>query len=464
MKRLLARLRLSTLRGTEGAGLFLALAAALSGFGMATVALNLRAARPPLASITTGLGLATLAMLPFIALHVLLRVRRLHGEQLLLPAVALLTALGLSMVWRLRGAEGVLPQLRSLLLGAALGAALIVQPRWIERLRRAALPASLCGLALAILTAAFGRVDESGARLALKLGPLPALQTTELIKLALIVFLAWFAEQEGRKVEGRARLVLGWLRLPPLRYFLPGALFIGVATLALVRMADYGAVLILLILFAGILYAAFETRTFATLVGLGAALAAPVAAVLALAWRVPDVIRYRFLAFLDPWSSAPYLLRGQPTGLTVSQGPGYQIQQSIYAILSGGLTGAGLGLGSPGLVPLAYSDFIFAALVEEMGAVVGIAALAFFGVLILRIFRLAARLPANQVFERVLCAGIGIHLLAQVTVMVAGTLDLLPMTGVTIPFMSQGGMALLVNLAEVGVALALLQRLEMIST
>jgi cell division protein FtsW (lipid II flippase) len=454
----------STRRGAEGAGLFLALAAALSGFGMATVALNLRAARAPLTGITPALGLATLAMLPFIALHILLRVRRLSGEQIILPAVALLSALGLSMVWRLRGADGVWPQLRSLLLGAAISAALILRPGGVERLRRAALPISLAGLALAVLTAAFGGVDESGARLALKLGPLPALQTTELIKLALIVFLAWFAEREGRKVEGRARMVLGWLRLPPLRYFLPGALFVGVATLALVRMADYGAVLILLILFTGILYTAFETRTFATLVGLGAALALPVAAALALAWHVPDVIHYRFAAFLNPWSSAPYLLHGQPTGLTIAQGPGYQIQQSIYAVLSGGLTGAGLGFGSPGLVPLAYSDFIFAALVEEMGAVVGVAVLALFGVLILRIFRLAARLPENQVFERVLAAGIGIHLLAQVSVMVGGTLDLLPMTGVTIPFMSQGGMALLVNLAEVGLALALLQRLEAIPT
>ena len=280
------------------------------------------------------------------------------------------------------------------------------------------------------------------------------------MKVALILFLAWFAETEGRVVEGRARLLMGWLRLPPLRYFLPGGLFVATAALALVRMADYGAVLILLILFIGILYTAFETRTFITLLGIGALLALPVVLALALFWKVPDVIHYRFLAFLNPWSNAPYLIHGQPTGITIAQGPGYQIQQAIYAVLAGGLTGTGLGFGSPGFVPLAYSDFIFASLVEEMGLVIGAAVLALFGILVMRIFRTASLLPENQVFERVLVAGIGIHLLAQVLVMVGGTLDLLPMTGVTIPFLSQGGTALLVNLVEIGLVIALLQRIE----
>lgn len=456
----LEKLRTSSLRGTEGAVLFVALLVAISGFTSTSIAMALRQSGEPLTDIGQAILFPILAILPFIAVHAVLRVRQLEAEQLILPVVALLMAVGLAMIWRLRGDAGVWQQLRSVWLGACLIGLLATRPIWIERLRRLAIPISLAGLGLSILTAAFGYVDESGARLALKLGPLPSIQTTEMIKVALIIFLAWFAEEEGRAIEGRSQLVMGWLRLPPLRYFIPGTLFVAVATLALVRMADYGAVLILIFLFVGVLYTAFESRTFFTLLGIGAGLALLVGLVLTFTWKVPDVIYYRYLAFLDPWSKASYSINGVPTGLTIAQGPGYQIQQSIYAILSGGLAGKGLGFGSPGFIPLSFSDFIFASIIEEMGLVVGVAVLALFAVLFMRVFRLAALLPENQVFERVLLAGIGIHLLAQVLIMVAGTLDLLPMTGVTIPFLSLGGTALLVNLAEIGLVIGLIHRVE----
>jgi cell division protein FtsW (lipid II flippase) len=245
-----------------------------------------------------------------------------------------------------------------------------------------------------------------------------------------------------------------------LRYFLPGILFVSLSTLALVMMSDFGAVLIMGFLFVGMLYAGFETRLFAAIAAIGLALALLVGLVLALAWEVPTVIRYRFLAFMDPWSTAAILENGLPTGITISQGPGYQIQQSIYAVIAGGLTGRGLGFGTPEFIPLAHSDFIFAAVVEELGAITGIAVLALFTLVMLRMLRAALVLPRGQVFERLLLIGFGIHLFTQVFVMAGGTLNLLPLTGVTIPFMSLGGIALLVNLAEVGAALALIQRLE----
>jgi cell division protein FtsW (lipid II flippase) len=121
---------------------------------------------------------------------------------------------------------------------------------------------------LPIATAIFGVVDETGARLALKVGPLPPIQTSEMIKFALVIFLAWFIDREGEQVEGRARVVLGWLRLPAIRYFIPGILFVSMATLALVQMSDFGAVLILGFLFAAMLYAGFETRLLRPLPGL----------------------------------------------------------------------------------------------------------------------------------------------------------------------------------------------------
>ncbi len=444
----------------EGICLALVLLVALLGFVSATAAAQVRQGNNPGGEIAGALLFPVVAVLAFIFVHLVLRMRGLEIEETLVPVVALLAVIGLVMIWRLRGPAGTLQQVRSLLIGLGAVAALSARPVWVDAIRRWAVPVSLAGLALSFLTAFFGVQDESGARLALKLGPLPSIQTTEFIKVALIIFLAWFADKEVRAVEGRSRLVLGWLRLPPLRYFLPGAVFIAMATLALALMSDYGAVLILLILFLGILYSAFETRIFVTLAGLGAAMAVPVGLVLSLVWSFPDAMRYRFLAFLDPWSSQPVIINGQPLGITISEGPGYQIQQAIYAIAAGGITGKGLGFGSPGFIPLAHSDFIFASILEELGAVTGLAVLALYGVLLMRIFRAAALLPPGQIFERILVTGIGIHLVTQVLVMVGGTLNLLPLTGVTLPFLSQGGTALMVNLIEVGVVLSLLQRVE----
>jgi cell division protein FtsW (lipid II flippase) len=119
-----------------------------------------------------------------------------------------------------------------------------------------------------------------------------------------------------------------------------------------------------------------------------------------------------------------------------------------------------LGFGSPDYIPLAASDFIFAAILEELGAAVGIVILVLFIILLMRILRVALLLPRGQVFERLLLIGIGMHLFTQVFVMVGGTLNIMPLTGVTVPFLSQGGAALMVNLLEIGIVLAVAQRLE----
>ncbi|MFW5942368.1 MAG: FtsW/RodA/SpoVE family cell cycle protein [bacterium] len=394
-------------------------------------------------------------------LHFLLRWRGLRQEELVLPLAGLLIAVGLTVIWRLRGADAVWQQLlRGALPGLLIAAVLIWRPALVEQVRHRWVPlVSAAGLLLLLATAFVGRPDASGARLALRLGPLPPIQTSEVVKLALIVFLAWYIEQVGEEAEGRAR-VLGWFRLPAPRYFVPGILFVSLATLALVRMSDFGAILIIGALFVAILYAGFQPRVFLTVAAIGLLLSVLVGLVLALAWEPPDVIRHRVIAFQDPWSEEPLLVNGQPSGLTIAEGPGYQIQQAIYAVVAGGLTGAGLGQGTPYFVPLAHSDFIFAAIVEELGGLVALALLVFFAILWLRTLRLAIMLPPGQLFERLLLVGIGVHLFTQVFVMVGGTLNLLPLTGITIPFLSQGGVALAVNLTEIGLVLALAQRLE----
>jgi cell division protein FtsW len=434
---------------------------AMLGFLSASVAGHLRQGQDPLSAVPGALLPALVVAISLAALHIFLQSLKMQTEQIIWPSVSLLFVVGLIMIWRLRGLDGAWQQLlRGFIPGMILIGFFVARPQSIETMRRWSGPIGLVGLGLPVATALFGVVDETGARLALKLGPLPSIQTSELIKLSLIIFLAGHIERQGRAAEGRARPVLGWLRIPALQYFVPGVLFVAVATLALVQMSDYGAVLILGSIFIAVLYAGFETRIFMTVAAIGLVLAVLVGLVLSITWDVPTVIQYRFMAFLNPWSNEMITLNGQPTGITISEGPGYQIQQAIYAVISGGITGRGLGFGSPDYVPLAHSDFILAAIIEELGSIIGVALLFLFAVLLLRIFRIVVLLPPSLIYERLLLVGIGVHLFTQVFVMAGGTLNLLPVTGVTVPFISQGGVALLVNLAEIGIALAIARRLE----
>jgi cell division protein FtsW (lipid II flippase) len=448
-------------RPVEGLALLMVAAIALLAFLSAAAAAQVRVGLDPLPVLPGALVFPLLILLTLAAFHIFLIQIKFKSEQIILPVVSLLFVIGLVMIFRLRGPDGVSQQLlRGFIPGVILAGVFIAKPHLIEVLRRWAVPIGLIGLLLPFATALFGVVDETGARLALKLGPLPSIQTSELIKISLIIFLAWYIERQGKAAEGRARIVFRWLRIPALQYFVPGVLFVVIATLALVLMSDYGAVLILGGIFIAMLYAGFETRIFTTVSLIGLGLVILMGILLAFTWKIPPVIQYRFIAFLDPWSMDVITIDGISTGITISEGPGYQLQQAIYAIISGGVTGTGLGFGAPYYVPLAHSDFILAAIVEELGSVIGVPVLFLFAALVLRIFRVVFLLPQGQIFERLLLVGIGIHLFIQVFVMAGGTLNVLPVTGVTIPFVSQGGVALLVNLTEVGIVLAILRRME----
>lgn len=449
-------------RPVEGMALILIAIFLLLAFFSANAALQVRQGLSPWSSLPGALIPPLLVIVAFTLFHRFLAHQNIQSEQILYPVVCLLFSVGLVVIWRLRGADGAWQQItRGFLPGILLAGLLVARPLWIEHIRRWAIIICLAGLALPVLTGLFGSVDETGARLALKIGSLPAIQTSEPLKLILIIFLAWFIERHGQVAEGRAHILFGWLRLPALKYFVPGMLFVALATGALVMMSDYGAVFILGCIFIGMLYVGFESRTFLAVLTIGMVMALFMGLLLSVVWEVPAVIQYRFQAFQDPWSREMILINGQPSGVTIADGPGYQIQQAIYAVTAGGITGTGLGFGSPDYVPLAHSDFILAAVVEELGSIIGAAILILFAVLLLRIFRIVLQLPSELMFERLLVVGIGIHLFTQVFVMAGGTLNMLPVTGVTIPFLSLGGMAVITNLVEIGLVLALIRRQEM---
>ncbi|MGH2619816.1 MAG: FtsW/RodA/SpoVE family cell cycle protein, partial [Anaerolineales bacterium] len=210
--------------------------------------------------------------------------------------------------------------------------------------------------------------------------------------------------------------------------FLPLLAAGGLAGLLLLAQRDLGAGMLLLALLAGQIYVAYGHPAVLYgalgLLGLGAGVGA----------LTLDVVRTRFEAWINPWLD--------PTG------SGYQIVQSLIAIASGGLLGSGPGRGTPAAVPVVHSDFVFAAIAEEWGLVGALAVIALFAVLVGRGLRVAA--GARDPFAVLLAVGISLAFGLQSLLILGGTLRVLPITGVTLPFLSYGGSSLVTSSIAAG--------------
>ncbi|MGD8753331.1 MAG: FtsW/RodA/SpoVE family cell cycle protein [Anaerolineales bacterium] len=270
-------------------------------------------------------------------------------------------------------------------------------------------------------------------------------QPSEPLKLLLVVYLAaYFADLGGQlsnahSVEGGRRASQREAssastasgenspsllpRRSSLPLLIPTFVMTGLALLLLLAQRDLGTVSLFIFLYSVMVYSATGWRWVAPLSGLGLVLTGVIG------YQLFDVVRLRVDAWLNPWLD--------PSGRS------YQIVQSLLAVANGGLLGRGPGLGAPGVVPVAHSDFIFAAIAEETG-LIGIIAL----VLVLALLAqrgLRAALGSTDPFRRYLAAGLSAYLVAQSVLIVGGGLRLLPLTGVTLPFVSYGGSSLLVS-------------------
>lgn len=148
-----------------------------------------------------------------------------------------------------------------------------------------------------------------------------------------------------------------------------------------------------------------------------------------------DHVKVRVLTWIDPWS---YI-----------DSKGYQITQSLFAIAEGGFFGTGLGLGNPEFIPLAYTDFIFSAICEEMGIFTGIGIIMLFMILVYRGFKIA--LNQNNKFFRILALGVSTLFGVQSIIILGGVLKVLPLTGITLPFVSYGGSSILSSFIALGI-------------
>ncbi|HSL98398.1 MAG TPA: FtsW/RodA/SpoVE family cell cycle protein [Candidatus Deferrimicrobiaceae bacterium] len=378
------------------------------------------------------------------AAHVGLVLAGRRTDQILLPAVGLLGGIGLLLMERLpqdlAGGLGGLSQTQLVWLVLCITvitglASAVRNDGWLRRYKYTWAAA---GVALLLLVFLFGR-EVNGVRLTLAIGPLSG-QPTELLKVILVVFLAgYLSENRPLLVEESTRL--GPIRLPPLPYLAPMAAMWAIALGIVIVQRDLGAALLFFLVFLLLLYVSTARLSF---VALGfAAFALGAVALYALFGHV----RERVDIWIDPWADP--------------LGGGYQVIQALHAFARGGLIGTGLGNGLPTIggqppIPALHTDFPFAALGEELGLVGILAILGLYLVLIARGFRIA--LAAQDEFRAILAAGLSLVISVQAFIIAGGNLKLIPLTGITLPFISYGGSSLLANAVIVGLLIALSER------
>jgi cell division protein FtsW (lipid II flippase) len=400
-----------SLRNRELINLFVV--AVITGLGFASVYI----ARQEVVS-TGSLSYALFFFCLYLAAHAIARVTVPQADPYLLPMAALLTAIGLTEIYRLHPDDAFRQGLWIVVAVAAFAATLIALRHDYRRLESYKYLFGLTAVALLVLPAlpVIGQT-VNGARLWVRFGPLQ-FQPGELAKIMLIVFLAGYL-REKREVLAQGRL----------KDFGPLLLIWGAAMLVLVETNDLGSALLYFGIFLAMIYVATARAWF---VAAGAGLFVAGAAVL---YQVVPRVEERVSVWIDPW---PHVHTS-----------GYQIVQSLYSIGNGGFSGKGFGKGTftttdgGDLIPQVNTDFIYSALAQELGLVGTAALLLVYMLFCLRGFRIA--LLARDGFSKLIAIGLTFGFALQTFIIVGGVLRIVPLTGITLPFVSYGGSSVVAN-------------------
>ncbi len=366
------------------------------------------------------------------------------ASSLLVPTAAFLSAVGFTEIYRLNGDLAAI-QRWSLLIAAAAAAGilLLLTDTGVEILRKYRYLTLAVGIALLLLPLLpdswiVHGSTINGSRLWVQVivpGTARTLsfQPGEIAKVLITIFLASYLAENANAMSVVDRKI-GPVKIPEPRHLGPVMIAAAVAFVVLIYQRDLGASLLLFALFIGMLYIA-TSRSFYVIAGTIMALGAGV-----LAYNVFPHVQRRIQAWLSPFE--------------YFSDAGYQTVQGLFAMGSGSLTGSGIGLGRPDLIPAATTDFIFAAVAEEMGFAGSLAIIAGFALFIAAAFGIAIR--ARDRFRKYLAGGLAILMALQAIIIIGGVVRLLPVTGITLPFMSYGGSSLLASMT----ILALLLRIS----
>ena len=358
----------------------------------------------------------------FFGFHFILVKYRPAADQLLLPAAAILTALGVAMIYRLTGGTGALQQTIWVFISLIAAAVVLIKLPNTRVLLRTPLVFMLAGLLL--LAAPFLPVigaTINGATLWLRVGPL-SLQPAEFAKVVLIIGFAGYLAKHQSQLTFIQRKILG-IELPRAKDILPLLIVWAVSLIILVGQRDLGTSLLffasaVLLLYITTARSSWLVIGFVLLILGGAA-----------ATAIFDHVQQRFNIWLDPFADVA--------------GSGFQVVQAIYGFAAGGIFGTGLGKGNSNLVPYAESDFIFAAIAEELGLVGAAAVILLYGLVITKAIKTAA--VGRSAGNSLIASGIAIFMFLQVLITVGGVSGALPITGLTTIFLSAGGSSLVAS-------------------
>jgi cell division protein FtsW (lipid II flippase) len=424
-------------RGAELALLVLALAIGLGAYAQVDLA-NGGKLPPHFTAVAIGAAAAALAA------HLGVRWLAPYSDQVLLPVALAINGLGLAMIHRLDVAAALKATTRHLPLpkataptqlvwtglGLLLLFAVLLLVRDPRTLQRFTYTAMVIGLALLVLPLVPGLgVTINGARIWVRVGGL-SFQPSEMAKIALTIFFAGYLVVK-RDALAVARTRLLGIDVPRGRDLGPILVAWLVSVGVLVFEKDLGTSLLFFGLFVALLYVATGRRGW-VVIGTALFLAGSTAAYYAFSH-----VRVRVDVWLHPFADAG--------------GAGYQVTQSLYGLANGGVLGTGIGQGTPDLVPYAKSDFIIAAVGEELGLTGLMALLVMYAILVERGLRTA--LAAKDVFGRLLACGLAFVMGLQVFIVVGGVTNLIPLTGLTTPFLSAGGSSLIANWMVIGLLL-----------
>ena len=384
-----------------------------------------------------------------LAMHLVVRWKARYADPFLLPVATLLTILGLVMIYRIDVAAAeraqlndspeptpdVYSQLTWFAVAVILFVSVLVLLRDHRILQRYTYTCGLAGLVLLVLPLApLVGTTVNGATLWVRLGGF-SFQPAEIAKILLTVFFAGYLVEKRDSLALVRTKFLG-VGVPRLKDLGPIVVAWLVSLGVLIFERDLGTSLLFFGLFVSMLYIATQRRTWLILGGLLFIVGA------VLAYYAFGHVRLRVTVWLDPWSYA--------------NDEGYQIVQSLFGLANGGILGAGLGQGFPNLVPFANTDFIVAALGEELGVTGLIAMLLMYAILVERGLRTAV--SVRDSFGQLLAAGLSITLALQVFVIIGGVTRLIPLTGLTTPFLSYGGSSLIANWILVALLLRISDR------
>ncbi|WP_270844681.1 FtsW/RodA/SpoVE family cell cycle protein [Collinsella intestinalis] len=384
--------------------------------------------------VTTGAALSfqTLAVplglfAAFAAAHIGVRIFAPGADPAILPVVFTLSGIGITFVTRLQP-DASLGQVIFLFLGVALMVGTLAVVKNLEVIKRYKYVLGIAGIVLLVLPMFIG-TEIYGSKLWIKIGGFQ-FQPGEFAKVLIVLFLAGYLAESRELLSISNRTVLG-IKFPRLRLLYPLFIVWGVCLLVVAFERDLGSALLFYTIFLIMLYVATGRVSY---VIIGLALLAVGAFGM---YQIMSHVQVRVAIWLDPFSDAQNL--------------GYQIVQSLFSLADGGLAGVGIGKGMADIIPVVASDMIFAAIGEEMGLLGGSAVLLLFMLFAVRGLTTAAR--AKSDLAAFSAAGLTAAISFQAFTIVGGVTKLIPLTGVTLPFMSQGGSSLLASFVIVALLL-----------